>query len=163
MAKKKAAAKTTKGAKATTPRKTKRTKSVAVDLDGTILTYDGWRGPTHYGEPIEGATEFLAKVKEKYRVVIHTCRDTHIPKVHDALEAHLKKHKLPFDSIWKGTRKPPATAYVDDKGVSCRPQEDINDYDGALRHIDYIAEQDRIMKEESKKPQVHGEGVSTDE
>ena len=26
---------------------------IGVDLDGTLAQYDGWKGPTHIGEPVE--------------------------------------------------------------------------------------------------------------
>jgi hypothetical protein len=36
-----------------------RQRVVAVDLDGTLLEYNGWKGEAHYGNPIEGQTEGL--------------------------------------------------------------------------------------------------------
>ncbi len=39
------------------------TKSVAIDLDGVLATYDGWKGADHIGKPIDGARAFLKELK----------------------------------------------------------------------------------------------------
>jgi len=32
---------------------------IALDIDGTLLHYDGWKGPGVFGEPLPGAVEFV--------------------------------------------------------------------------------------------------------
>jgi hypothetical protein len=32
---------------------------IGVDLDGTLAVYDGWKGPTHIGEPIPLMVEYV--------------------------------------------------------------------------------------------------------
>jgi len=40
------------------------------------------------------------------------------------IETWLNRHNIIFNAIHTGTGKPPANAYIDDKGVSCRPEYD---------------------------------------
>lgn len=35
-------------------------RSIAVDFDGTLATYDGWKGTEHLGDPV---SDMIAKVK----------------------------------------------------------------------------------------------------
>ena len=48
-----------------------RQRVVAVDLDGTLLEYNGWKGEAHYGNPISGMREVLIRLRERgrYRLV----------------------------------------------------------------------------------------------
>lgn len=107
----------------------KKIKSVCVDLDGVLSTYSGWKGSEHFGEPIDGAVDFTRELARKYRVIIFTSR-THEPDCEDVsaavkgVGAWLDRHGFAYDEIYTGTGKPFASAYVDDRGVSCRPQDD---------------------------------------
>jgi len=95
-------------------------KVVAVDLDGTLLEYDGWKGPAHFGKPILGVVEALHELKKNgWAVVIWTTRRTDY-----ALKAHLDKHEIPYDYINKHPWQPPGTShkitadvYLDDRAV----------------------------------------------
>ncbi|RIZ69030.1 MAG: hypothetical protein D0530_10925, partial [Methylococcales bacterium] len=72
---------------------------LCVDLDGTLIKYDGWRGEHHFGDPIPGAVEFTKKLALIGEVVIYTarCRDgKHMAEV----TAHLKQHGFYFDSVY---------------------------------------------------------------
>lgn len=40
--------------------KPNKQRSIAVDFDGTLATYDGWKGVEHLGEPVE---EMVLRVK----------------------------------------------------------------------------------------------------
>jgi len=100
-------------------------KIIAVDLDGTILEYDEWRGPAVFGEPLQGAKWALEKFKEMGAIiVVHTCR-----KMTDKVEQHLRTHKIPFDYINFSPRnkkskmseaKIGADIYIDDRGLPFR-------------------------------------------
>lgn len=98
----------------------RKPKIVAVDLDGTLLEYDGWKGPAHFGKPIQGVVDALFELKkEGWAVVIWTTRRTD-----HALRAHLEKHGVPFDYINKHPWQPPGTShkitadvYLDDRAV----------------------------------------------
>jgi hypothetical protein len=105
-------------------------KSVAVDVDGVLARYNGWKGVREIGKPIDGAREFLAKLQEKWRVIIHSTRlSESVNSDYDRWElagyvaGWLMGHDLPFDEVWTEGGKPKAVAYVDDRGVSCRPQD----------------------------------------
>lgn len=121
------------------------TPSFAVDLDGTIATYNGWKGILNIGEPILGAVEFVRRLSKKGRVIIFTARlnrkenkldDTNFTIAFLTVEAWLKKHGFVFDEIYSGEGKPHAHAFIDDRGVACRPQDNKNAFDEAIKYID---------------------------
>lgn len=93
-------------------------QTVAVDFDGVLHQYDGWKGADHFDEPYPWAKEFLERCKEVgYQVIIYTTRDVL------AVEMWLAKYQLL--SLTSGIRneKPPAIAYVDDRGVRFDPRD----------------------------------------
>lgn len=120
-----------------------RRKSVCVDLDATLAQYDHWKGIEHIGDPIPGAKEFMeALAAEDVDVIIFTTRtnkdvNRDIPgnllAVHVADWCH--KHNIPFASVYSGSGKPLCDVFVDDRAVTCRPQEDPNAYDTALSQV----------------------------
>lgn len=61
---------------------------IGVDLDGTLAHYDGWRGPTHVGAPVE---KMLNRVKrwlsEGREVRIFTARVSHDGTAERMIEA----------------------------------------------------------------------------
>ena len=73
--------------------------------------------------------DFTHKLAKTYRVIIFSSR-THAEEGRDVAEATrlagawLDRHGFAYDEIYTGVGKPFASAYVDDRGVSCRPQED---------------------------------------
>lgn len=96
---------------------------IAVDLDGTILEYDGWKGEDHFGDPRVGARKALRELQRRgYLVVIHTCRGNT-----QAVKDVLHKHDLPYDYINTSPFQPPGTSdkiqadvYIDDRAVNAR-------------------------------------------
>jgi len=99
---------------------------VAVDLNGVLDTYRGWKGPEHWDAPRPGAAEFLDALRARgYRVVIHTTR------WRDDAEAWLRKHGL-LDRVDLVTNeKVAAHVFVDDRAVCFR-----GDFDATLREIE---------------------------
>jgi hypothetical protein len=103
-------------------------KTVAVDLDATLITYDKWVGQEHFGSPRPGAAEFMTALREKYRVVIHTTRTSCGPEVgrecgdteelRHLVASWLDAHGIVYDEVWCRPGKPIAVAYVDDRAVS---------------------------------------------
>ena len=130
-------------------------KSVAVDVDGVLAQYDGWKGVEHIGDPIPGAVEFTKKLQEIARVVIFTTRVNADPKISGRNESvemltqrvklWLDAHGFAYDEIYVGQGKPLAAAYVDDRAVTCCPQDGASDceYKAALYDV-------RILVGESK-------------
>jgi len=102
------------------PKRLKKPNIVAVDLDGTLLEYDGWKGPAHFGQPIQGVVEALHELKKAgWAIVVWTTRATDY-----ALRAHLERHDVPYDYINKHPWQPPgsshkisADVYLDDRAL----------------------------------------------
>lgn len=96
---------------------------VAVDFDGTIAKFDGWKGEEHIGDPIPGAKEALTKLKEQGHVIIvYTCR-----KRTDLVEKWLQEHGIPYDYVNENPVGPEthpsklyADYYIDDSAVPFR-------------------------------------------
>ena len=121
----------------------RRNRTVAVDLDGVLAKYDGWKGLENIGDPIEGAKEFMASLSEKYFVLVHTARianenvktEDHIQRVKNLVVEWLNENEIPFGDVYTGRGKPLATAFIDDRAVSCTPQEDKEAFENALREL----------------------------
>ena len=121
-------------------------KTVCVDLDGVLAAYDKWRGIEHFGEPLPGAVEFTIRLGQFSNVLIFTgrcrekqadCAELGYGKNDDLRSAAelqklvadwLNKHGFHYDGIWTAPGKPIAAAYVDDRSVVCRPQENNPEY-----------------------------------
>ncbi len=99
------------------------TKVVAIDFDGTLFEYDGWKNSAHYGEPIDGAKEAVEKLRDRgFKIMIFTTRGN-VEGVKEALE----KYDIPYDYINENPHappeadisdvKPPANYYIDDRAV----------------------------------------------
>jgi hypothetical protein len=83
---------------------------VAVDFDGVIHEYNGWKGYDYFDEPLLGAKEFLQELDDRgYEVIIHTARNIAL------VDVWLRKHKMLYSRVTN--HKPPAIAYVDDRAV----------------------------------------------
>lgn len=96
-------------------------RTLAIDLDGTILEYDGFKGVGVFGSPIDGAREALQKFKEDgWFIVIDTCRGE-VPQVVE----HLALFDIPFDSVNRhpfqpstaNPGKPMAEYRIDDSAI----------------------------------------------
>lgn len=140
--------------------------SVCVDLDGVLAQYDGWKGIKFLGDPIPGAVEMTHALSQFADVIVFTTRcsvDANLEELRlerelpwDAppetlramLPAYLaqkvrywlEKHGFAFASVWTGQGKPIASAYIDDRAVSCRPQEDPQAFETALTEARRLVE-----------------------
>jgi len=104
-------------------------KTVAIDLDGVLATYTGWRGVDHIGQPINGSRGFLRELKrEGYHIIIHTARINDLNGKHRISEriirAWLDGNKMTYDDLHIKPGKPMACAYVDDRAVVCCPMKE---------------------------------------
>lgn len=96
---------------------------LAVNLGGTILEYDGWKGYSHFGKPLPGAREVLQKLKEHgFVIVIRMLRNNR-----EDIARYLEEQGIPFDYINENPLQPPdcsskiyADYYVDDRAVEFR-------------------------------------------
>lgn len=106
-------------------------KTVAVDLDGVLARYDGWKGVEVIGEPIPGAREFMMDIVARgFNVVVHSARcsaqngDPNVAA--DVIGKWLRLHQIPYTRIHTERGKPIAFAYVDDRAVPCEPQRNTS-------------------------------------
>lgn len=115
--------------------KTKK-RRVCLDLDGVLAEYHGWDDSDHIGAPIPGALEFAKSVAKLADIIIFTGRCSDEPGDRDVVSglspgqmrikvvAWLEKHGFPFADVYIGQGKPRASAFIDDRAISCSPQFD---------------------------------------
>ena len=96
-------------------------KFVAIDFDGTIVSYDEFKGRGVFGDPLPGVRKALQDlVHLDYRIIIHTTREEI-----QAIKAYLLKQDIPFhyvnenpeSTVYHGI-KPAANVYIDDKALT---------------------------------------------
>jgi len=102
--------------------------TICIDLDGVLHRKDGG-GLMDFGEPIDGAVDFTRELSEWAEVVILTARMARAKAadrkaIKAALSAWLDEHGFAWKTIHDGHGKPAAQAYIDDRGVACRPEND---------------------------------------
>ena len=86
-------------------------KTIALDFDGVLNNYTGWKGEKCLYTPLPGLEDFLSTLNEEYDVVIFTCRD--IRKVYTWLEKYdLRKYVKVVTET-----KPKAMIYIDDRAL----------------------------------------------
>ena len=104
-------------------------RTAVIDLDGTLATYDGWKGPKVIGAPIKNARNALLELKEwGWRVVIFTTRGDK-----DLVKYWLDTHSMPYDLINDNSHNPPgcsqkpiADVYFDDNDAHCVKERPYN-------------------------------------
>lgn len=108
---------------------TKRT--IAIDFDGVLAKYNGWKGLDHIGKPYSGAIDFVEGLMRDFEIVVHTCRTN--PAIGDAkgqspdklasrIYVWLKANGFPEGvKVWAGAGKPIAAVYIDDRAIHCEP------------------------------------------
>lgn len=130
--------------------------TVCVDLDGVLARLvrnpnGSFPDSLTIGTPFIRAQRFLLDLRESARVMIYTSRlSDHMADAPRGLrfgrvKHWLEDHGLPYDEIYLGYGKPPASAYVDDRAVVCRPGDDptINDFEFALGEIQNLLNEER--------------------
>lgn len=97
-----------------------KSKTIAVDLDGTIAEYDDWVNSDTFGNVREGAVEALTQLHNLgHRIVIWTDRgDT------DKVKNYLEQNHVPFGWINESPNQPEGTSakliadlYIDDRAI----------------------------------------------
>jgi 8-oxo-dGTP pyrophosphatase MutT (NUDIX family) len=103
--------------------------TAAIDLDGTICEYDGWKGEEHFGELREGVVEGLQRLKDRgWLIIIFTTRGNT-----GLVEAFLQENDIPYDHVNENPHQPAGTSgkviadvYVDDRALDARkPWDEI--------------------------------------
>ena len=98
-----------------------RPRLLAIDLDGTVLEYDGDFGHNDFGPAIKGIVEELQQIADAgWKIVLWTCRDD-TPQLRELL----REQGIPFhyinDHPWNGepgSRKIHCDVYLDDKAIT---------------------------------------------
>lgn len=99
--------------------------TIAVDLDGTICEYDGWKGEDHFGALRNGVAQAMQKLHDEgNHIIIWTCRGAA-----DKVRTFLTNNKIPFDYINENPNQPEgnsakinADVYIDDKSIDGRQE-----------------------------------------
>lgn len=91
-------------------------RTIAVDFDGVIAEYDGWKGKGVLGLPRKDVVEALHELRaEGWKIVIHTTRGE------QEVRPYLVRHRVPHDEINRNSDyrtlgvKPVADVYWDDR------------------------------------------------
>lgn len=114
----------------------KKGKTICIDFDGVIATYNGFKGRDVIGNPINGAKDATKTLKEEgYTIIIFTTR-----KAEDIKE-WLKTNGITYDYINENPNqpkqtnmgKPIADLYLDDRAICFR-----GNWEWALRDIVYF-------------------------
>jgi hypothetical protein len=86
--------------------------TIAVDFDGVIHSYKEWNDGKIEGELMPGCQLSLAKLNNRYRVVVFTARHN----LGD-VEAWLRAKGVSHLVAEVTNRKPAAVAYIDDRAI----------------------------------------------
>lgn len=111
--------------------------TICLDFDGVLARYSGFKGKQSIGDPIDGSIAFTRQLHQTCKIVIYSGR-IQSEEDRDAVETWLKRHRYAFDEIHTGGHKPRAHAYVDDRAVPCRPQEDLDAFKNATADLERL-------------------------
>ncbi len=117
---------------------------VCVDLDGVLCLPASGSRRESFGEPYDGALDFMQELAGRAEIVIYTARlstsnEAEKTATKALIEAWLTQQRMPFDEVYTGNGKPLAVAFVDDRGVSCRPADDgVAAFGSAMKAIDRL-------------------------
>jgi hypothetical protein len=94
-------------------------RTICLDFDGVLHSYrSGWCGAEVIPDPpIHGTREAVARLRQQYRIVVHSAR-CHTAEGCLAVTNWLAKHCIEVDEVCE--HKPPAHVYVDDRAVRFR-------------------------------------------
>ena len=97
---------------------TERQLTIAVDFDGVLADYDGWRGVDALGAPRSDVVSALRILRQEgWKIVVHTTRSE------EQIGPYLRQHEIPYDEINRNSAyqnsgsKPVATVYWDDRAL----------------------------------------------
>jgi len=109
-------------------------KTVAIDFDGVINSYTGWKGPTVTEDPVSNAVESLdTLLGQGYKVVIYSTRAQTAEGLQTIREYLLKHSGSPamVEGIEITDKKPIAHVYIDDRAITFK-----GDWEETLKQIE---------------------------
>ena len=107
----------------------KNLPTLAIDFDGTICEYTGWKGIFHIGEIKPEAENTIKELAKEYVLILHTTRlNSHLTKDIDSCYAQIMSWLVKHDiadcfSIITG-EKPIADIYIDDRAYRFKNWEE---------------------------------------
>lgn len=96
-------------------------KTICIDIDGTLVHYEEWKGEEHFGGIIEGAASATHKLHENgWYIIIFSTRANK-----ELISRFLEDNKIEFDTINENPNqpenakdgKPYADIYIDDRAI----------------------------------------------
>jgi len=92
---------------------------IAIDLDGVLAQYDGWKGKDHIGEPTPGMKELIQDwIDEGWKIIVFTSRGSH------ETDLWCTKYQIPYhyinvnpEFLGQNPGKPIANVYIDDRAI----------------------------------------------
>jgi len=103
---------------------------IALDLDGTLLCYNGWVDQKHFEGPIKGAIEFVQELlKRGHDVKILTARTNHELVKQKIVEYGFPP--LPVTNIKQGI-----DLLIDDRAISFPGPHFYNDIENTVNNIE---------------------------
>lgn len=111
-------------------------KTIAIDFDGVIHRYsEGWVDGSIYDRPVQDSFKFIQMLVDNgYTIVVHTTRTDasaifkwFVEWGRAKMYLDLKGYDF-YESIYITQSKPPAIAYIDDRGIRFTNWQDIVKY-----------------------------------
>jgi len=140
-------------------------KTLAVDLNGTILDNPSPTSISNFGEPIPGAKEVLSRLKsEGYTIIVHSVWGDR-----QEIADYLKTYEIPFDHInynplqpvGTNVGKPLASAYIDNKGLYFDGNWEATYAELKRRELAKFAKADtQLTRDIERFREIHGEKFS---
>ena len=77
-------------------------KTICIDIDGTLVHYEEWKGEKHFGAIVEGASSATHKLHENgWYIIIYSTRANK-----ELISRFLDDSKIEFDSINENPNQP---------------------------------------------------------
>ena len=94
--------------------------TIAVDFDGCIVEFDGWKDKNHIGKLKTGAREVINQLAEEHKIIIYTCRSHLVPVI-----KFLREEQISYDYINRNPDQPKGVSkrkimadhYIDDRAI----------------------------------------------
>ncbi|MBX2836689.1 MAG: hypothetical protein KTR35_07535 [Gammaproteobacteria bacterium] len=101
--------------------------TICIDLDGVLCSRTYIGALNEFGEPVDGALEFTQTLAKHANIIVYSARFSgQSPEktraLKEAMTLWLEAHHFSFDEICIDKAKPIASAYIDDRAVSCQPE-----------------------------------------
>jgi len=105
-------------------KKLKKSRVYAFDFDGVIAEYEGFKGATHTGKPIDEVVKAIRILKNNgHKILVHSTRG------YELLKRYCNENDIPVDYYNRNPElegenpgKPIASVYIDDRAICYKGQ-----------------------------------------